>query len=213
MRRRLIKSCCGWVLALVIGSCGWQESGPHSGDSSFLEGLNRSSQETWERRTYPSLGLNVDIPTDICWESSLPGGEKKLHFHSFPPPNRFFGDTQCLLKVTFKLMSDADILAEEEYVSRLSAQAPSRPLWEWRAADHPTISRMQGPIRSFYRYDVPCPDGAVIWIGAEVIHPTANGKPQFVFEDDRLVRRILESSKCSKLRSILDTAARSAADH
>src|SRR5438552_1580731 len=185
------------VLSSVVLSCG-RESFSGTGDViPVTKLLRRSSTAKWETKRATATGVQVDVPTDLCGFLDDAALGAVIRLHTLPPPPGVLDDKRCLLEMKIERMKK-DVFERERASDSLKTATndPNAAYWTWNLHRHNAISRFDDPKYAYYRYDLDCPAGDVVWTRTSVMKVYEGGVSLYDQEDDAIVRRILGALRC-----------------
>ena len=200
------------VLVCLLAGCMSRDAGRDVGPTSYVatphgrrpieSSLKRTTAEKWRVHEFSNTGCKVDVPVDAYRVHEDLRGHASVYLHPIAPPG-IMDDVQCMVWIEFRRLSEESFKAQAEEMLQSGVYARAdeqgRQLLEWdRGRRHPEFSRWDRNPYTYFRCDASCQDGSLISMHAEVLNIFKNGKSLYIDEDERLIRRIMESVQCLK---------------
>lgn len=158
--------------------------------------MKRTQLVSWEVRDFPLSHAQVQIPSEPCavWDSSY---KAFIGLHRMEPPSGVLADNTCLIEITIQHMSDSEANEAREMLLRHldDRDERERKFWRWVAKGHKTVEVFRRERSSSFMYEVPCGDGSMLWVEADI---QKTGQDEQYEEDEKAVRRIMSSVLCTK---------------
>ncbi len=175
---------CGYAAAAVIvamlfvSGCGGQ--------------LRRTNNTEWKLHTLSDIGIQIEVPAAAEVESDLSFG-LVVRMHALSPPSFTLADTQYLLVLRTKRAKETE-LADQLQLLKDNVPRTRENEWRyWMTERHAAIAVSDHGEYSYYRYDRDCVGGVVLRADVELRHLST---PVFDSDDDRTIRRMLQSLRC-----------------
>jgi hypothetical protein len=185
MRQKATFCRIGVVLTLILASLGCTCNRRNSR-------LHRSDLSTWETRQSGASGLRFQAPTDMCYFMDNPTLGVGIELNALASPAGVVDDDRCLLHVEMRRLSKTEY-EEQNVPDPLGRSARN----DWIRQRHASIGRFDSGQYTYYRYDVGCPNGDVVWTQTEVDNIyNQEGVSLYDQQDEAIVRRILGSVRC-----------------
>ena len=195
------------VLVCLLAGCVSRDAGRDVGPTSYVvtphgrrsieSSLKRTTAEKWRVHEFSSSGCKVDVPVDAYRVHEDLRGHASIYLHPIAPPG-IMDDVQCMVWIEICRKTHDDIKRETETYKHWAGMRQdddsTRTYWMWRYSIHTgAVSRHDDRTYSYFRHDVACPDESLISMHAEVLNIFKNGKSMYIDEDEKVIRRIMES--------------------
>ena len=155
--------------------------------------LRRSATQTWQVKHSQAVGVQVEVPADICGYAEAPNIGLAIQLHTVPAPRFVLDDKKCLMDIKIERKKKDDF---EREIALPVGRRKDDADWKWLYARHDSIDRRQQGLYTVYRYDFDCRGGDVVTTLTNVTNVYERGTSLYEKEDDAIVRRILGSLRC-----------------
>jgi len=189
------------LITLVNVDCGRDPISNRQRDAiPVTELLQRTQTNRWETKRSTELGVQVEVPAHVCGfaENSTLG--MIIELHTVPPPAGVVDDKRCLLQIKVERLLRNDFESRRASDPILTKKTdPDYELRRWEYRRHDSISRFDVDRFTFYRYDLDCSNGDVVWALGSITNVYDGGVSLYGKEDEAIVRRIIGSLQCLDL--------------
>lgn len=157
--------------------------------------LRRTAASEWKTMIFSAEGMKATVPRASKVDHD-PSFGVSVRLHPAAPPWFKLEDTRYYVTIHAERMKRQTFLERKAALESDVKRTPENEWRFWMVEEHPVVAAQHISEYSYYRYDPKCQGDALISANAEVRHPVVGGVLKFQEDDDRIVRRILQSITC-----------------
>ena len=159
-------------------------------------GLERTSFDEWEVKELPRLGARVEVPVDYYYGGVDFPAQSSFLMHPVWPPRGVIDEPRCILEVDLYRRSPEEVERHQASVDKKRVNEEEGVFWRWMHAVHHTVDRYDFGNQMVFRYDVACPNDDILVVDAVTRKMGGEKAQEWLEEDEKAIRRILESVEC-----------------